>query len=189
VLDYVRNRAKYPYEVVLNDPDCEYEHVWEVDVSKITPMIGYPPRPSNSKKAEDVEVENIRINQAYLGGCTGSSLEDFSMAAEILRGRAIHPDVRLIVVPGTREIMRQMRKEGLMELFEDMGAIVTPPYCGPCQMVCMGHLGEGEVMIGTHPRNQPGRAGTANVQTYLGSPYTVAASAITGKVTDPRRFL
>ena len=189
VLDFVRNRARYPYEVVLNDPDCEYEKIWEVDVSKIEPMIGYPPRPSNSKTATEVEAEDIKVNQAYLGGCTGSSVEDFRMAAELLRGRSIHPDVRLIVVPGTREIVSVMRKEGLMEFFEDLGAIVTPPYCGPCQMVCMGHLGDGEVMIGTHPRNQPGRAGTANVLTYLASPYTVAASAVAGKIVDPRRFL
>ena len=188
-LDFVRNRAKFPYEVVLNDSDCKFEKIWDVDVSKIEPMIGYPPRPSNSKTVSDVEAEDIRINQAYIGGCTGSSVEDFRMAAEILKGQKIHPEVRLLIVPGTREIAANLRKEGLIDFFEELGAIVTPPYCGPCQMVCMGHLGEGEVMIGTHPRNQPGRAGTANIATYLGSPYTVAASAVAGKIVDPRRFL
>ena len=188
-IDFVRNRAKFPYDVVLNDPDCDYTQVWELDVSTLEPMIGYPPRPSNSKTVKEVEAENIMVNQAFLGGCTGSSVEDFRMAAEVFKGRRVHPDVRLIVVPGTREIAANMRKEGLTEFFEELGAIITPPYCGPCQMVCMGHLGDGEVMIGTHPRNQPGRAGTANVFTYLASPYTVAASAIVGKIVDPRRFL
>jgi len=188
-IDFVSNRARFPYEVFLNDADCNFENVWNVDVCNIEPMIGYPPRPSNSKTVREVEAENIRINQAFLGGCTGSSVEDFRMAAEVLQGRSIHPDVRLIVVPGTREIATNMRKEGLTGLFEDIGAIITPPYCGPCQMVCMGHLGNGEVMIGTHPRNQPGRAGAANVFTYLASPYTVAASAVAGKIVDPRRYL
>ena len=188
-IDFVRNRAKSPYEVFLNDADSNFAKVWDISVHDVEPMIGYPPRPSNSKTVSEVEAEDIRINQAFLGGCTGSSVEDFRMAAEILKGRGLHPDVRLIVVPGTREIAANMRKEGLTEFFEDIGAIITPPYCGPCQMVCMGHLGDGEVMIGTHPRNQPGRAGTANVFTYIASPYTVAASAVAGKIIDPRRFL
>jgi len=188
-IDFIRNRAKFPYEVVLNDSDCKYEYIWDVDTGKIEPMIGCPPRPSNTKPVGEVEAEDIRVNQAYIGGCTGSSVEDFRMAYEVLKGRGIHPDVRLIVVPGTREIMMQMRKEGLIEFFEDIGGIVTPPYCGPCQMVCMGHLGDGEVMIGTHPRNQTGRAGKSNILTYLGSPYSVAAAAVAGKIVDPRRYL
>ena len=188
-VDFVRNRARFPYELFLNDPGYDFARAWDVDVCNIEPMIGYPPRPSNSKTVREVEAENIKVNQAFLGGCTGSSAEDFRMAAEILKGRSIHPDVRLIVVPGTREIAANMRREGLLGFFEDLGAIITPPYCGPCQMVCMGHLGDGEVMIGTHPRNQPGRAGTANVFTYLASPYTVAASAVAGKIVDPRRYL
>ena len=188
-LDFVKNRAKAPYEVFLNDPDYEYKRVWDLDVTNIEPMIGVPPRPSNSKTIKEIEAENIKINQAYLGGCTGSSVEDFRMAAEILRDRSIHPEVRLIVVPGTREIAYNLRQEGLTAFFEDLGAIVTPPYCGPCQMVCMGHMGDGEVMIGTHPRNQTGRAGTANILTYIASPYSVAAAAVAGKIVDPRRYL
>lgn len=188
-LEFVKNRARYPFEVVLNDPDCEFERVWDVDVGTIEPMIGYPPRPSNTTTVKEIAAKNIKVNQAYIGGCTGSSVEDFRMAAEVLRGRSIHPETRLIIVPGTQEILVNMRKEGITALFEDLGAIITPPYCGPCQTVCMGHLGEGEVMIGTHPRNQPGRAGTANVETYLASPYTVAASAVAGKIVDPRDYL
>jgi 3-isopropylmalate/(R)-2-methylmalate dehydratase large subunit len=187
--EFIRDRAKFPFEVVVNDPDCEFEKIWDVDVSSLEPMIGFPPRPSNCAAVAEYEAKNIKVHQAYLGGCTGSSVEDFRMAAEVLRGKSIHPDTRLVVVPGTSEIAVEMRKEGLTALFEDLGAIITPPYCGPCQMVCFGHLGDGEVMIGTHPRNQPGRAGTATVDTYLASPYTVAASAVAGKIVDPRKYL
>jgi len=94
----------------------------------------------------------------------------------------------LIIVPGTRAILDQMLGEGLVKVFADAGALLTPPYCGPCQMICVGHLGEGEVMIGTHPRNLPGRAGT-NTQIYLASPYSTVASAVAGKIVDPRQYL
>ena len=185
-LDFVTPRARYPFEVFLNDPDCEFAKVFDVDVGEVEPLVSCPPRPGNVKPVS--EVEGVKIDQAFIGGCTGSSLEDFRMAAEILRGRKLHPGTRLIIVPGTRHIMNEMHKEGLIQLFGDMGAIISPPYCGPCQMVCYGHLADGENMIGTHPRNLPGRGGT-NADVYLGSPYTVAAAALTGKITDPRAFL
>jgi 3-isopropylmalate/(R)-2-methylmalate dehydratase large subunit len=110
------------------------------------------------------------------------------MAAAVMRGRKVHGEVRMIVVPGTRDILDQMMKEGLVEVFANAGALITPPYCGPCQMICVGHLGEGETMIGTHPRNLPGRAG-ADTEIYLASPYSTAASAVAGYITDPRKYL
>lgn len=186
VLDFVRPRARFPFVPVYNDPDCQYEKEWHIDASKVEPMVACPPRPSNTKPV--TEVEGISIDQAYIGGCTGSSVEDFRMAKEILQGRKINPNTRLLIVPGTQEIVKQMREEGLLAFFEDLGAVVSPPYCGPCQMVCYGHLGDGETMIGTHPRNLPGRAGKG-VEVYLGSPYTVAASAVAGKIVDPRSLL
>ena len=94
----------------------------------------------------------------------------------------------MLVVPGTRSILDQMLKRGLVQVFVDAGALVSPPYCGPCQMLCVGNLGEGEVMIGTHPRNLPGRSGNAT-EIYLASPYSTAASAVKGKISDPRPFL
>ena len=187
-LDFCRNRVGAPYEVVIDDADCNYSKEWDVNVSKIEPMIACPPRPTNVKPVSEVEKEDIVVHQAFLGGCTGSSLGDFRMAADVLRGRELHPDVRLLVVPGTNEIAREMRKEGLTAFFEDLGAVITPPYCGPCQMVCFGHLGKDEVMIGTHPRNQAGRAGQSG-GVYLGSPYSVAAAAIAGTIVDPRRYM
>jgi len=185
-LEFVRPRALFPFEVVLNDPDCEFEKEWDVDVGKIEPQVQCPPRPGNSVNIN--EVGDVRIDQCYIGGCTGSSVEDFEMAAEILRGRKLNPGTRLIIVPGTNNIMNKMQDNGLIRLFGEMGAIVSPPYCGPCQMICYGSLADGENMMGTHPRNQPGRGGSQS-DIYLGSPYSVAAAAITGKITDPRIFL
>jgi len=184
--EFIRDRVHSSYEPVFNDADAVFEKEWTVDVSGIEPLVGCPPRPSNTKKVS--EVAGTKIDQAYIGGCTGSSVEDFRMAAEILRERSIHPDTRLVIVPGTQEILKCLREEGLMELFENMGAVISAPYCGPCQMMCYGFLGEGESMIGTHPRNLPGRAGK-DVEIYLASPYTVAAAAVNGKIVDPRNML
>ena len=186
---FMKDRVRGPYEVVHNDTDCEFEKEWDVDVSTLEPQIACTPRPSNVKLASEVEAENISVQQAYLGGCTGSSVEDFIMAAEVLRGRKLHSDTRLLVIPGTEEIAAGMFKEGLMEFFAELGAIVSPPYCGPCQMLCYGNLGLNEVMIGTHPRNQVGRTGRENGGIYGGSPYSVAAAAIAGKIVDPRKYL
>lgn len=185
---FLKDRVRNPYDVICNDPDCEYEKVWDVDAGRVEPLIACPPRPTETKTIAQVEAEDIKVSQAYIGGCTGSSMEDFRMAAEILRGHKLHPDTRLLIVPGTADILREMQREGLAEFFTELGGIISAPYCGPCQMFCYGNLGEGETMIGTHPRNQPGRAGK-NSGIYLASPYTVAASAICGKITDPRRFL
>ena len=110
------------------------------------------------------------------------------MAAEVLKGRKVNPGVRLIVVPGTRDMYGQAMREGLVDVFNQAGALVTPAYCGPCQQLCVGNLADGDTEIGTHPRNLPGRAGKAT-SIYLASPYTVAASAVEGKITDPRAFL
>ncbi|MBQ9826946.1 MAG: 3-isopropylmalate dehydratase large subunit [Firmicutes bacterium] len=186
--EFLAGRTLNPFECIYNDPDCEFEEVWDIDVSKVEPQIAVPPRPSETTLVSAVEEKNIKVDQAFVGGCTGSSIEDFRMAAEILKGQKIHPDTRLLIVPGTADILKQLQKEDLDEFFTDMGAILSAPYCGPCQMCCYGHLGDGEIMIGTHPRNQPGRAGK-NSGIYLASPYTVAAAAICGKIVDPRRFL
>jgi 3-isopropylmalate/(R)-2-methylmalate dehydratase large subunit len=150
------------------------------------PQVAIPPRPDIS--VDIGETLGVKIHQAYVGGCTGGSIEDMRMAAEILRGRKVHPEVRAIIVPGTGQILEQMIVEGLTKIFNDAGAQVTPPYCGPCQMICVGHLGNGETMIGTHPRNQPGRA-AHDTKTYLANPYTTAASAVAGKIVDPRDYL
>jgi 3-isopropylmalate/(R)-2-methylmalate dehydratase large subunit len=185
-LRFMEGRSKRPFEPVYNDPDPEYSKVIEIDVSSLEPQVAVPPQPSFTKPLADVIGKPIQ--QAYIGGCTGGSIEDMRMAAELLKGRKVKEGVRLIIVPGTREISRQSMKEGLMDIFDDAGAVVTPAYCGPCQMLCVGNLADGETEIGTHPRNLPGRAGKGT-SIYLASPYTVAASAVEGKITDPRAFI
>ena len=186
--DFLKNRVRGDYEVIYNDKDCTFEKEYFVDVGEIEPLIAIPPRPAETRKVADIAKQNIKVDQAFIGGCTGSSLEDFQMAAEILKNRKLHPETRLIIVPGTMEIQSQLLKEGLYEFFINLGAVVSPPYCGPCQMCCYGNIGDNEIMIGTHPRNQPGRAGK-NSGVYLASPYTVAAAATCGKIVDPREFL
>lgn len=185
-LKYMEGRSRQPFEPIYGDPGREYVRTIEVDVSLLVPLVAVPPQPTYSKPVADVE--GTEIQQAYVGGCTGGGIEDMRMAAEVLRGRKTHPEVRLIVVPSTGAILDEMLKEGLVQTFTDAGAMVTPPYCGPCQMLCVGNLGEGETMIGTHPRNLPGRAGKA-IQIYLASPYSVAASAVAGKIVDPLPYL
>jgi 3-isopropylmalate/(R)-2-methylmalate dehydratase large subunit len=185
-LRYMEGRSRQPFEPVYNDPGVQYVRTLEIEVGDLEPQVAVPPQPSFTKPLADVE--GTRIEQAFVGGCTGGGIEDMRMAAEVLRGRKAHPEVRLMIVPGTRTIFDQMLKEGLVEVFASSGALMTPPYCGPCQMICVGHLAERETMIGTHPRNLPGRAG-ADTQVYLASPYSTAASAVAGKIVDPRQYL
>jgi 3-isopropylmalate/(R)-2-methylmalate dehydratase large subunit len=185
-LSFMEGRSRQPFEPVYKDPDAAYAKVIEIDVSTLEPQVAVPPQPSDTKPLADVAGKQIQ--QAYVGGCTGGGIEDMRMAAEVMRGRRVHDEVRMIVVPGTRAILDDMLKEGLVDTFTAAGALITPPYCGPCQMICVGHLGVGETMIGTHPRNLPGRAG-ADTEIYLASPYSTAAAAVAGVITDPRNYL
>jgi len=184
--DFMEGRSRAPFEAVYNDPELAYASTVEVNVPELTPQIAVPPQPHFTQPVS--ELEGTPVQQAFIGGCTGGGIEDMRMAAEVLRGRKASPEVRLIVVPATRQILDRMIAEGLMQVFMDAGALVTPPYCGPCQMHCVGNMGDGEVMIGTHPRNFPGRTG-AHTPTYLASPYTTAASAVAGQIVDPRQYL
>lgn len=186
VLEYMSGRSRQPFEPVYNDPDAKFERVLEIDVSKLEPQVAVPPQPDN---CVDVgEALGVKVQQAYVGGCTGGGIEDMRMAAEVLRGRKVHPEVRMLIVPGTPRVLDQMIREGLVEIFNNANARITPPYCGPCQMICIGNLADGETMIGTHPRNQPGRAGNGT-KNYLANPYTTAASAVAGEIVDPRKYL
>ncbi|MBI4633384.1 MAG: 3-isopropylmalate dehydratase large subunit [Deltaproteobacteria bacterium] len=186
VLRFMERRSRQAFEPVYRDSDAQYARILEIDVSALEPQVAIPPQPSDTKLL--AEVEGVQVQQAYVGGCTGGGIDDMRMAAEIMRGRKVDGEVRMIVVPGTREIFDQMQSEGLVDIFANAGALITPPYCGPCQMVCVGHLGGGEVMIGTHPRNLPGRAGK-DTAIYLASPYSTAAAAVAGEITDPRKYL
>ncbi|MBW1803394.1 MAG: 3-isopropylmalate dehydratase large subunit, partial [Deltaproteobacteria bacterium] len=185
-LRYMEGRSRRPFVPVYGDPDVAYVRTIEIDVSSLDPQVAVPPQPTGTRPL--TEAEGTEIQQAYIGGCTGGGIADMRMAAGVLRGRKAHPEVRLIVVPGTQAILDEMLREGLFQVFSDAGAMVTPHYCGPCQMLCVGNLGEGETMIGTHPRNSLGRTGKGT-HIYLASPYSCAASAVAGKIMDPRLYL
>jgi len=187
VVNFIRSVTDKPFEILQSDDEQEYTKIHEVDVSSLEPQVTCPSTVGNVRPISDVV--GVRIDQAEIGGCTGGRIEDFRLAAEILRGRKKHPDVRLSVVPGSRKIFQQMLKEGLIDVFLRAGANIFPPSCGSCQTVNMGALTEEETMIFTQPRNFPGRTGSPKAKVYIASPLTVAASAIKGEITDPREFL
>jgi 3-isopropylmalate/(R)-2-methylmalate dehydratase large subunit len=186
-LDYVKARTDEEFEVFKSDPDCEYSDIFEIDVTGLEPVVAVPSLPSNGKPAGTLE--NIKIDQAYLGSCTNGRIEDLRIAAEILENKKIAKDTRMIVVPATTEIWKTANNEGLLDIFMDAGATVSTPTCGACLGGHMGILAAGEKCISSTNRNFVGRMGSPDSEVYLGSPATVAASAITGRITDPREYL
>ncbi len=186
-LEYVRKNIGTDFEPVYPDNDAEYEAVYEIDVSGLEPMVAAPHSPGNAKTVK--EVEGTKIHQAFIGTCTNGRLEDLKVAAEILEDRKIHPDVRLIVGPASLRVLKEALKLGLIDTFLDAGAVIIPPGCGPCLGKHQGVLAPGEVCISTANRNFKGRMGSPEAFIYLASPATVAASAIEGKITDPRKYL
>ncbi|HEY83062.1 MAG TPA: 3-isopropylmalate dehydratase large subunit [Dehalococcoidia bacterium] len=180
---YIKSRARRPYHVYEPDRDAEYAKVIEYDVSGMEPQVALPHLPSNTKTVS--EVGGIEIDQAVIGSCTNGRLEDLRVAAQILKGRKVHPRVRCIVIPGTQQIYLDALSEGLIEIFIKAGAVVSTPTCGPC---CGGHMGvlaEGERCISTTNRNFIGRMGSPKSEVYLSNPAVAAASAIAGSIISP----
>ena len=183
---YARSFSKFKdFDVMTNDADLKYERVIEIDVSKLEPQIACPPTVGNVKKVS--EVAGAAIDIAEIGGSTGGRLDDLRVAAECLRGRRVPGNVRLQVVPANRSIYRAALSEGLIETLHDAGAVVFPPSAGSNQAVNMGAMSEEEVMISNQARNFPGRNGHPKARHYLASAATVAVSACTGRITDPRQ--
>jgi homoaconitase/3-isopropylmalate dehydratase large subunit len=135
------------------------------------------------------EAQNIKIHQAFIGSCTNGRLEDLHMAARILMGKKVHPEVRLLVIPASWEIYRQAMKDGTLDTLIEAGAVIGNSSCGPCFGAHMGLLGSDENCIAAINRNFKGRMGSQKAQVFLASPATVAASALEGKITDPRNYL
>jgi 3-isopropylmalate/(R)-2-methylmalate dehydratase large subunit len=184
-VDYVKARTDKHFNPVKSDPDSTYERVVDVDVSELEPQVAVPHAVDNVKPVS--EVENVKVDQAFIGSCTNGRIEDLRSAAQILKGKKIARGVRLVVIPASQEIYLNAINEGLIKLFMDAGATVGNPNCGPCLGGHMGILAEGEACISTSNRNFIGRMGSPKSFVYLASPATVAASAITGKITDPRK--
>ena len=184
-LAFLKGRLKKDVALFGNDPDAEFEQVIELDVSGLDPQVACPDSPSNTKSC--TEVEGIKIDQAFIGSCTNGRLEDLRIAASVLKGKKVSRDVRLLVIPASREIYRQAVREGTAEILLDSGAVIMHPTCGPCLGAQLGLLAPGEVCIASTNRNFRGRMGCNTADIYLASPAIVAASAITGFITSPER--
>ncbi|WP_297213718.1 MULTISPECIES: 3-isopropylmalate dehydratase large subunit [Thermodesulfovibrio] len=184
--DYVRQRAKRPYKIFTSDLDAKYYEIREYDCSKIPPVVACPHLPSNVKPAE--ELTNIKIDQVVIGSCTNGRLEDLREAAEVLKGRKVHSEVRMIVIPATQKIYMEALKEGLIEIFIEAQAVVSPPTCGPCLGGHMGILAKGERAIATTNRNFVGRMGHPESEVYLSNPAVAAASGVLGRIGTPEEL-
>jgi homoaconitate hydratase family protein len=185
--EYLKGCVDRPWEFVKSDPDAVYEKVFDIDGSALQPMVALPG--SSDKSVPVSESAGVPFTRALLGTCTNGRMEDFRIAAKIMKGRKVHPKVRLQVIPGSRAIFRQCIEEGITRIFLDAGAIWCNPNCGPCAGGHYGLLGKDEVCVSSSNRNMNGRMGDSTAQIYLASPATVAASVINGKIADPRDYL
>ncbi|MEK7395468.1 MAG: 3-isopropylmalate dehydratase large subunit [Candidatus Poribacteria bacterium] len=183
---YVKQRANRNFTVYSSDPDAKYCDVREYDASKIEPQVALPFLPENTKGVS--EVRNIAIDQSVIGSCTNGRMEDLRIAAEILKGKKVHPYVRLIVIPGTQNIYLQAIREGLVEIFVEAGGIFSTPTCGPCLGGHTGVLANGEKCISTTNRNFRKRMGNDTSEVYLSGPAVAAASAILGRIGSPEEI-
>jgi 3-isopropylmalate/(R)-2-methylmalate dehydratase large subunit len=186
-IQYVGERVNGPFKEFRSDPDARYEKTLEFNVDDLEPMVACPHSVDNVKPVKDVE--GVEVNQAFLGSCTNGRLEDLELAAKVLKGRRIKKGVRMLVTPASTEVYLQALKRGLLEVFIKAGACVCNPTCGACFGGHMGLLAAGEICVSSSNRNFIGRMGSPEAMIYLASPATVAASAVEGKITDPRRLL
>lgn len=170
-----------------SDAGAHYLHVHRYDAARIAPHVAAPHSPANSRPVG--EYGAVRIDQAYIGACTGAKLSDLRMAAEVLRGRRIAKGTRLLIAPASVAMTAQAAAEGTLAALTEAGAILLPSGCGACAGMGAGMLSSGEVCISTTARNFKGRMGAADAQVYLGSPYSVAAAAVKGEICDPRELL
>jgi 3-isopropylmalate/(R)-2-methylmalate dehydratase large subunit len=184
VLEYARARATRPFTPVFADADAAYDAELTIDVSGLEPQVALPGAPHKATNLSDVA--GTKIDHAFIGSCGSGMYEDLAVAAAILKARRVAPGVRLLVVPGSEDSTRRLHREGLLDVFQQAGAFVLPAGCGPCASGRMGLMHSGEVSICTATANAPGRFGPRDAEIFLGSPATVAASAVTGRITDPR---
>ena len=185
-LDYISQRATRPLQSYCSDPDAVYCSEKFYDVSSIEPQVAFPHLPENTQPVS--EVGTIPIDQAVIGSCTNGRIEDLRVAAQVLRGRTIDKNVRLIVIPATPSIYQQAMQEGHLEIFLAAKGIVSPPTCGPCLGGFMGILGPGERAVATTNRNFVGRMGHATSEVYLANPAVAAASAVLGRIGSPEEL-
>ena len=181
---YVEGRVKTPYAPVAADPDAAYVRTIQLDLSRLEPVVAFPHLPENTKRVS--EIGEIPIQQVVIGSCTNGRLEDLAIAADILRGRKVHPNVRCIVIPGSQKVYLDAMAAGYLRTFAEAGAAVSTPTCGPCMGGHMGILAAGERCVSTTNRNFRGRMGHVDSEVYLAGPQVAAASAILGRIAAPK---
>jgi 3-isopropylmalate/(R)-2-methylmalate dehydratase large subunit len=184
---YVDARAKRPYRVYEADADAVYGQVVEIDVGQIEPQVAFPHLPENTRSVH--QAGDIQIDQSIIGSCTNGRLEDLQVAADVLGGRQVYPNVRCIVIPGSQQVYLDALRRGLVERFIEAGAIVSTPTCGPCLGGHMGVLAAGERAVSTTNRNFRGRMGHPESEVYLAGPAVAAASAVAGRIAGPEEVL
>lgn len=182
-IEYMREHSNREYTAYEADEDAVYDEEIDVDLNELKPTVSFPHLPENTRTID--KVGNVKIDQVVIGSCTNGRIEDMRIAAQILKGKKIHTDVRAIIIPATQKIYKQCINEGLAEIFIDAGAVISTPTCGPCLGGYMGILADGERAVATTNRNFVGRMGHAGSEVYLASPAVAAASAIKGKISNP----
>jgi len=184
--DFMKSVTSRPYQAVVSDPDARYVRTVEIDCANIEPQVALPHLPENARPVS--QVKDITIDQAVIGSCTNGRIEDLREAGEVLKGRQVHPDVRLIVIPATPRVHLQAIKEGLAEIFIQAGGALSTPTCGPCLGMHMGVLAKGERAVATTNRNFVGRMGHPESEVYLAGPAVAAASAVLGRIASPEEL-
>ena len=180
---YMKEHSKRPFVEYTADEDAEYDQVIEIDLSTLKSTVAFPHLPENTHTVDSID--DIKIDQVVIGSCTNGRLDDLRCAAEILSGRKVAKGLRVIIIPATQKIYLQAIEEGLVQTFINAGAVVSTPTCGPCLGGYMGILADGERCVSTTNRNFVGRMGHVNSEIYLASPAVAAASAVTGKISQP----
>ena len=181
-VNYLNERGATNATILHGDENAEYSKIFEYEASELEPTVAKPFSPENTTVAR--ELSSTELDKSYIGSCTGAKFEDLLAAAKIMKGKTVK--IRTEVLPASISIYKKAVKQGLIEIFLDAGAMVGPPTCGACCGAHMGVLGKDEICVSTTNRNFPGRMGHVESQTYLASPQVAAASAVTGKLTDPR---
>ncbi len=182
-IDFIKRAGGKEPKVFAADKDAKYDEVYVINLDNIKPTVAFPHLPENTHTID--EIDEVKIDQVVIGSCTNGRIEDLIVAADILKGRKVHKNVRTIIIPATQKIYLEAMEMGLLKTFIEAGAIVSTPTCGPCLGGHMGILAEGERAVATTNRNFVGRMGHPKSEVYLASPAVAAASAITGKISGP----
>jgi 3-isopropylmalate/(R)-2-methylmalate dehydratase large subunit len=178
--EYLAGRVQRSYEKISADEDAVYEKTINIDLSQIRPTVAFPHLPENTRTID--QVGDVEIHQVVIGSCTNGRLSDMAVAADIFKGKKVHPNVRAIVIPATQQVYKDCIKLGYLEIFIDAGCVVSTPTCGPCLGGHMGILAEGERCVATTNRNFVGRMGHVKSEVYLAGPAIAASSAVAGKI-------